>query len=142
MCRNGTGEIMVGRLGFVEHCMVRVLCTLALFFVGFAHDPAGARERTIPASELAQYVLPDGTVADLCHSSGHDEDGHNGSDRSSGCEACRLSASILLPAPQQGAGEPVPAGADPHVAFRTEAHYRQLFPPNTAPRGPPSGLHA
>lgn len=133
---------MVGRLSFVEHCMVRVLCTLALLFVGFAHEPAVGQQRPIPATELAQYVLPDGTLPGLCLSSRHGKDSHGEGDRRSGCEACRLSAAVLLPAPQHGAGEPILAEADRNVAFRTEAHYRQLFPPNTAPRGPPSGLHA
>lgn len=132
---------MVGRLSFVEQCMVRALCTLALLFVGFAHEPAVGQQRTIPATELAQYVLPDGTLPGLC-SSEHDKDSHDGNGVGSGCEACRLTAAVLLPAPQHGAGEPILAEADRHVAFRTEAHYRQLFPPNTAPRGPPSGLHA
>ena len=133
---------MVGRLSFVEHCMVRVLCTLALLFVGFAHKPPVVGQQAISATELAHYVLPDGTMPDLCLSSGHGKDSHGGNDEGFGCEACRLSSSVLLPVPQLGAGEPILAGVDRHVAFRTEAHYRQLFPPNTAPRGPPSGLQA
>ncbi len=136
------GEIMVGRLSFVEHCMVRALCTLALLFVGFAHKPAMAAPWLPAATELAQYVLPDGTLPVLCLSSEHGKASHDGQDKGSGCEACRLSASVLLPVPQAGALEPILREIARSMPLRAEAHHRQLFPPNTAPRGPPSAPQA
>lgn len=133
---------MVGRLNLVEHCMVRVLCTLALLFVGFAHRPPVIQPQPIAATELAQYVLPDRTLPDLCLPSEGGKAKHGGQDQGPGCEACRLAGSLVLPAPQDLAGEPIVREIDGNMPLRAEAHYRQLFPPNTAPRGPPSGLQA
>lgn len=57
---------MIKRLGFAEQCIVRTLCALALLLVGFAHKPPVLANSQIPLREIAQYVLPDGTLPVLC----------------------------------------------------------------------------
>lgn len=133
---------MSERLSFAERWAVRMICVLALLFVGFAHKPPVLEYHAIPASELAQYTLPDGTIPVLCLPSEDGKTKHEGHDFGSGCEACRLTASVLLPAPANIAGEPVLREIEHLLPIRSEAFYRQLFPPNTFPRGPPSGLNA
>ncbi|MDR6821038.1 hypothetical protein J2X76_006238, partial [Neorhizobium sp. 2083] len=41
---------------------MRAVCVLALLLVGFAHKPLNLDYHSIPASELAAYTLPDGTL--------------------------------------------------------------------------------
>ncbi len=118
-----------------------MLCALALLLVGFAHTPPAVAQ-VLPPAELALYALPDGTLPDLCLPSQDGKTKHEGHKSGSGCEACRLSASVMLPAPADTAGAPIVRDADRFQPVRVEAFYRQLFPPNAAPRGPPSGLTA
>lgn len=133
---------MVKSFHRIEQFGVRMLCALALLLVGFAHTPPAIASHGLSASELAEFVLPDGTLPVLCLSS---EDGstkqkdHAGK---SGCEACRLAASVLLPSPADAIGERILRAGEQIVPVRVEAFYRQLFPPNASPRGPPSGLTA
>lgn len=117
--------------------LVRMLCAIALFCVGFAHKPPSI-ESAIPLSEIAAYILPDGTVPVLClfH---HDETGkHQSPDFGNGCEACRITASIILPAPADSIGQAIFVATEIQLPIWHEAVYRQLFPPNTSPRGPPT----
>lgn len=115
---------------------MRIMCALALFFVGFAHKAPAIAAESIPSAELAQYILPDGTIPVLCLP-GDEEGKSHGHDFGTGCEACLLSSSILLPAPQDAIERPVNLVAEVFAAIRAEAFYRQLFPPNAAPRAPP-----
>jgi hypothetical protein len=123
---------------------VRILCALALVFIGFGHQvPALAADELSPA-ELAQYVLPDGTLPTLCVTV-TDESGkeHGKIAHLQGCEACSLSASVLLPTPSDAVGVRMGFLARVELPPRAEAFYRQLFPPNTGPRAPPSDpIHA
>ncbi|MDZ7874047.1 MAG: hypothetical protein U5N27_13435 [Rhizobium sp.] len=121
--------------------LVRIICAIALLCVGFAHKTP-VIESAIPLSELASYTLPDGTIPILCLPSQDDSGKHHSNDRGTGCEACRLSASIILPAPADSIGQAIVVGAEIQLPVRHEAFYRQLFPPNASPRGPPAGLIA
>ncbi len=133
---------MIKQLSFAEQCMVRMVCALALLFVGLAHTPpvAIAADHVSPAGEMARYTLPDGSIPVLCLPStdGKAKQQHN--EPGSGCEACRLSASLLLPAPPDASVQTTLRQPLGFLPGREEAFYRQLFPPNAAPRGPPSGL--
>ncbi|NLS01550.1 hypothetical protein HGP17_32350 [Rhizobium sp. P38BS-XIX] len=118
---------------------VRILCAIALVFVGYAHQvPALAASELSPA-ELAQYVLPDGTLPTLCvtvdDGSGKE---HGKIAHLNGCEACRISASVVLPTPADVVGARVGFVTTVELPLRAEVFYRQLFPPNTGPRAPPS----
>ena len=77
---------------------VRVLSALALLFLSFAHQPAFARQIT-PAT-TADYMLPDGSIGDICY--GLDGvDGHGSSHEGMApiCDYCRLATAVLLPTP-------------------------------------------
>lgn len=133
---------MIKRLSFAEQCMVRIICAIALLFVGLAHRPPVIDGRTIPLSEIAHYTLPDGTLPDLCLSAEGDHGKHHGQATPTGCEACRLSAAIDLPVPLDVVGLP--------VAWQTAPATQQLDAvialvrvlPSSSPRGPPSRFSA
>ena len=117
---------------------VRILCALSLLFVGFAHQPpalAGEPEN------FEAYRLPDGSLPTLCITVSNDDEG-KGSTRHKihhqGCEACRVSASVLLPTPADTAGSRFAYRHRVVLPQRTEAFRRQIYPPNTRPRAPPS----
>ena len=111
---------------------LRILCAVALVFVGLAHRPAAALPGPV---ELAAYALPDGTFADICvNDAVHGKvkpapGGH--------CEACRIGAAMLLPLPAQIAAvtpvaERVAARprAGPALCAREDR-------PGASPRAPP-----
>lgn len=118
---------------------VRLLCVCALLALAFAHRPIAVQAADLPVEELAAYTLPDGTVPVLCLAgTDHgDHEQHSGFG-STGCEACRLSAAILLPVPPLVGVARAALSADVPLPPRVEAFVRQLFPPNAAPRAPPS----
>ncbi|MCV9960494.1 hypothetical protein OIU34_01180 [Pararhizobium sp. BT-229] len=88
----------MARAGRQWQMTARVLCALALLFLSFAHQPAGARQLT-PAM-TAQYMLPDGSIGDICFGSDGVE-GHNFPHEGlvPVCDYCRLTAAIDLPPP-------------------------------------------
>lgn len=116
---------------------VRLIAVFALVFLSFAHKPLSAK--TLTPAEIAAYQLPDGTVAEICFGmDGVDHDSGKGQSMAPVCEACRLSGSILLPAPpveslraDQGAWLIAPT----LVASEAAHQHLRLLPPS---RGPPS----
>ncbi|MBB4233795.1 hypothetical protein [Rhizobium esperanzae] len=77
---------------------LRMFCALSLALLGLAHQAPQAI-----ASEgyhAAAYMLPDGTFASLCVTV-RDADGKTVAFKPN-CEACRLSACLILPAPDAG----------------------------------------
>lgn len=112
---------------------LRILCAVALLSVGFAHRPAVAGQPD--AFSLAQYVLPDGTLPDLCI--GDRVDGKAKHVAPAKCEACRLGGAMLLPEPSDLAGV--------RLAFRhvsalppaEEAQRTRRERPGAPPRAPP-----
>ncbi len=118
---------------------VRILCAIALLCLGFAHKPPTVDGSTISIAELEQYAFPDGTLPVLCLSDMDGKTNHSGKKAGNGCEACRLSASILLPAPADASGWLISQPADRFVPADAEAFFWRHFPPHAAPRGPPPG---
>lgn len=116
---------------------IHAFCMLALIAVGFAHKIPNASASPLTPAEIAAYTLPDGTLPVLCiadyatadHDHKHKADG--------GCEACRISASILLPAPADTGGLLVKL--ERKLTFqRIDAPiFARIFSPNTSPRAPP-----
>lgn len=130
--------MLVRRARQIEQWGLRILCAVALVFVGFAHQAPAAAADPGPA-EFSEYVLPDGTLPTLCVTvSDTSDQGQHGKAHSHGCEACRIGASTLLPAPADVAGLPIPFAVAAELPIPDEAFQRQLFPPNTGPRAPPS----
>lgn len=115
--------------------LVRTLCVIALFAVGFAHRvPAAAS--VLSAAEIAALTLPDGTLPELClPGTDHDDKGHT---VIKDCEACRISSVALLPQPADASGIVIRASVAVALPRSFEAFQRQLFPPNAAPRAPPA----
>ncbi len=114
---------------------VRMLCALALVFVAFAHKPIDAAPSN--QIDLAAYTLPDGTVPVLCLPGSNDQDIHKSAWHGTGCEACRLSASVLLPVPPVTPGPRVQPAQS--LAIQREAILiaRSLYPPSAPPQAPP-----
>ena len=110
---------------------LRILCATLLVSLAMAHRPVMAA----PATDMADYVLPDGSVSSLCLP---DEDGKSGQHPDRGCEACRIASSIDIPAPLADAEEIRVGASEVLFVFAPERFHRLNFPPNAPPRGPPS----
>ena len=80
--------------------VLRILCALVLLSLGLAHQAPSVGLAAIDIDHLETYRLPDGSFASLCVNSVEDHagDDHKGVPRGL-CEACLLSASIILPPP-------------------------------------------
>jgi hypothetical protein len=117
--------------------LVRILCAVALLSVGFAHRPAVSAAELTPI-ELAQYRLPDGTLPVLCVTERTPDGKEHSKAYMPGCEACRISAAILLPTPPTDICEHLAFVREDVVVARSETFHRQLYPPNTGPRAPPT----
>ncbi|MFN4207011.1 MAG: hypothetical protein ACK4HG_11480 [Agrobacterium albertimagni] len=114
---------------------IRMICVIALVLLGLAHRPAVPSTPQLSPQEIAALTLPDGTLPELCLPT---EDGKGKPHAmSSDCEACRISASVLLPKPADAVGIRLPLIAAVTLPQPVEAHYRQLFPPASHPRAPP-----
>ncbi|MCO5731145.1 hypothetical protein [Rhizobium sp. SSA_523] len=136
----------------IRDALTRLLCVVALLLVSLSHAPPGASAALGPAAavlgsgtvveispiaaEANAYTLPDGTVPDLCLVK-KDKARHQSRSLGIGCEACRLSLDIALPAPPDSAcgnrskpGTRLPVFTDSVIPPR-------LFLPNAAPRAPP-----
>jgi len=67
--------------------LVLSLVAIALAMTGFAHRAMPAGDSGNPPAE-AFYVLPDGSVLDVCINGGDDHSGHGGA-----CDFCRIASS-------------------------------------------------
>jgi hypothetical protein len=112
---------------------LRILCAVGLLFVAFAHRPAVAAGPG-PA-ELAAYVLPDGSMADLCINDTVD----NKIKPAPGakCEACRIAGATLLPAPTDLAGTVLTVRRLALLPPMEEALPSRRERPGAPPRAPP-----
>lgn len=114
---------------------VRMLCALALVFVAFAHQPVAA----FPAQtiDLSAYTLPDGTVPSLCLTDSGDGDHHKSAWHGTGCEACRLVSSVILPVPSVISDRKIQPLQS--LAIKREAALiaRHAYPPSAPPQAPP-----
>ncbi len=114
---------------------IRIICVVALVLLGLAHRPSVSSAPQFSPQEIAALTLPDGTVPELCLPS---EDGKGKVHAAaSDCEACRIAAAALLPAPADAEGIRMSLIGAVTLPQPAEAHYRQLFPPASHPRAPP-----
>ncbi len=113
---------------------IRFAVVAALVLAAFAHRAVNAEP--VPA-ELAAYVLPDGTLPDICLTGDTNDTGHDHG--TVACEFCLIAGGAALAAPVADASavHRSIASADLNVAARTDL---SPFPAcATAPvRGPPS----
>jgi len=127
------------RNAMIMRWMLRMTCAIALLFVGLAHQtPSFARGAFVP-SELAEYILPDGTLPVICIAGKADGmSKHDTAQQAQGCEACRIAASVLLPVPDNYRDKRpriVTAAMQP---YHVDGSLRRIFPPNIGPRAPPA----
>lgn len=128
----------MNRLAFGRHknaraAFARLALIAALVMTAFAHRPAAPTPTGMSALEMAQYVLPDGSLPVLCLP------GEDGGISGSFCEFCLIAGGAAPPAPGNGlpatrmrteTGAPLVTRTGPPIAT---AHLK------TAPlRGPPS----
>ncbi|GFZ93123.1 hypothetical protein GCM10011497_23990 [Elstera cyanobacteriorum] len=116
--------------------LLRLLCAVAVLWGGMTRSNPAFSVAPM-AADLALYALPDGSLPLLCLPGGADDAtgktmaGHL-------CDLCLLGVSVL----PLGAGSPVLRVHLPvqQVDFlpRPEALYRQFFPPQAPPIGPPT----
>jgi len=118
-------------------CKAARLVALALYILasaslGFAHKPA-------PVSvDLAQFILPDGTLPPICGGKGSQDTGDHHAHLPS-CDACCLTHASGLPPPFEAESaaltstpcESIAPRARPRVSLQTIAAH--------GPRGPPLG---
>ncbi|AOF90558.1 hypothetical protein BSY16_1965 [Sinorhizobium sp. RAC02] len=112
---------------------LRILCAVALLFVGFAHQPASATQPT--ALELVQYTLPDGTLPDLCLDGS--VDGKTRHVMPIKCEACRIGSAMLMPAPADLDGAVLAFRHVSALPLAEEALRSRRERPGSPPRAPP-----
>ena len=112
---------------------LRILCAVALLFVGFAHQPAVASGPS--ALELAQYVLPDGTIPDLCLDGM--VDGKTRHAAPGKCEACRIGGAMLMPEPADLDGSILAFRRVAALPLVAEALHSRRERPGAPPRAPP-----
>lgn len=116
--------------------MVRMLCALSLLLVAFAHKPliSSAAASAYTGVDVAEFILPDGTLPDLCLSD--EEDGHHSA--LNHCEACRIIASADLPAPVDAFIVNHLRHSEGLTRSRDDRFVRSFLRPGASPRGPPS----
>ncbi|MDX3928771.1 MAG: hypothetical protein QHC90_23570 [Shinella sp.] len=112
---------------------LRILCALAVLFVGFAHKTVDAAR--LSPLEIASYTLPDGTVPDLCVK--NEAGPVKKHTRGATCEACRIGASMLVPVPSDLAGIVLPYRLVADRPLVDAAGGGVRFEPGAPPRAPP-----
>lgn len=113
-----------------------MFCALSLLLVAFAHKPllSSAAASGYVGVDIADYVLPDGTLPDLCL--GGEEDGHHFI--AGHCEACRIFGSVDLPSPIDVFVVNA-LGPAAHLTARLDDRFvRSILRPGASPRAPPS----
>jgi hypothetical protein len=120
-----------------QQWLVRILCAIALLFVGFAHQPPVIQTSAGPI-DVSQYVLPDGSLPIFCITDNSDDGtDHGRMHMVHGCEACQIAASVVVPAPSDVPGFKAPMSTAVSFHGAENDFSRPLFPPNIGPTGPP-----
>lgn len=117
--------------------LVRMLCALSLLLVAFAHKPltTSAAASAYVGVDVADFILPDGTLPDLCL--GGEEDGHQSAFNH--CEACRIIASVDVPSPIDVFVVNLLGPAAQLPPRQNDRFVRSFLRPGASPRGPPFG---
>jgi hypothetical protein len=117
---------------------MRIICALAILFVGFAHQPPAIAEAS--PFDIASYALPDGSLPILCVT----ESDSDGSQKDKGkhshaqdCEACRIGASTLLPQPADDPGRKIAIARLTTTRVFASIPQRRVLSPGAPPRAPP-----
>ncbi|HEV7319552.1 MAG TPA: hypothetical protein VGO04_13210 [Ensifer sp.] len=116
----------------------RMLCALVLVVSALVQQPAAAMP---VAPDMAAYVLPDGTFADLCLT-GHDDADGKGGTKCHGCQSCCLVAPGTLPAPYRVSAPPQSPAVLPALQSNELVLVRSVLLTGAGPRAPPSAFSA
>jgi hypothetical protein len=113
----------------------RIMCALALLSLAFA-VPAEADARALTSSEVAAYMLPDGSLPSLCVTV---PDGSGqGKIVKLGADSLGLHHSVAaLPVPCQTAGDRLLTASVRIDLPQTRVLRHLLHPPGAGPRAPP-----
>ena len=121
----------------IKHWTVRILCALALVFVGFGSQPNPSEAGELKPAELAQYQLPDGSFPILCITY-KDADGKlRGKVHAPCSDTSQMVSAVLVPEASGTASVFRPLSFNAPMPLKLEAFHRQLYPPNSGPRAPP-----
>ena len=127
-------EFNANRATCVVYRTVRIILAFLLVMVGLSHQPPlGVGDMV--TLDVAAYVLPDGTLPELCVTTDDGEVPHYGA--ATICEACLIASSAMLPTPVDVVGRRIVIALDMTVPSLSDKGYRRLFSANTAPRAPP-----
>lgn len=127
-------EFNANRATGVVYRTVRIILAFLLVMVGLSHQPPlGVGDMV--TLDVAAYVLPDGTLPELCVTTDDGEVPHYGA--ATICEACLIASSAMLPTPVDVVGRRIVIALDMTVPSLSDKGYRRLFSANTAPRAPP-----
>ncbi|MEI2297674.1 hypothetical protein [Ensifer sp. MJa1] len=115
-----------------------MLCALVLVVSALVQQPAAAMP---VAPDMAAYVLPDGTFAELCLT-GHDDPDGKGGAMGHGCQSCCLVAPADLPVPLWIVAPPQPLAWQASIPASELLLVRGVLRGGTGPRAPPSAFSA
>jgi hypothetical protein len=135
--RGGEEQVRVGTSNMAKWLM-RIMCAIALLFVGFAHQAPAFANGTFIAPEFAEYVLPDGTLPVICIAGKVEGKHTHDKAHAAKCEACRTS--VLLPAPGSGGIERLLIEANDASRVEVVVFHRELLPRSRGARAPPGNL--
>lgn len=119
-------------LGLFSRLILVIALGVAMAAVGFAHRDTGSTANP----DYIAYLAAGGSADDLCAHDTHDG-GADHDSAATGCEACRLVASVLLPG-QAALPEPWDAPREARITHAPAWHLTRAFAhvrPN--PRAPP-----
>lgn len=111
-----------------------MLCALSLLLVAFAHKPLVIPAAAYDGVEISDYVLPDGTLPDLCLNDEVDGTHHSASTH---CEACRIVSSVDLPFPLDGYVVNRLRSAAERTVPQDVRFTQPVLRASASPRGPP-----
>ena len=112
------------------HCLHR-----ALLFVGFAHQPQVIQTSAGPI-DVSQYVLPDGSLPIFCITDNSDDGSDHGKIHMvHGCEACQITATVVIPAPSDVPSYHPPMSSEVAFDGTIDVFSRPLFPRMSVRRG-------
>lgn len=113
---------------------------LVILMLGFGHKPAPSLLANAPLPIEAAFMLPDGTMPDLCLPGQEGQDRQDHARQADDCLACRIGSQFLLPEPT---ADPVPV----RLAVNAGLHWQMPVAPTLAsprspaqPRAPPLAL--
>lgn len=115
---------------------MRIVCALALLFLGLSHKMPVAAD--VSAATLAfnqAFALPDGTAPDLCVPMQHGKISYSSPE----CDACRLSGSVLLPQPPMLAAYAL-SHVEPSYSLPVQAAIASTIIRSQSARGPPAAI--